>query len=374
MEGLLLRLGSHSPPDGASRSRTASRLAVLGVRHHTPACARLVRETIDRLRPAFVLIEGPADMNARIGELRLPHELPVAVFSFHATPSGRRPRGRRSAPIRRSGWRCNRPEDRRRAAVLRSAGLASRFRRPGEPLRRPAHEARGGCEIGTRRGPGRGRPRRHLGRAGRAAAPDQLAALLNGYFDLLRPEGAEDVRERGRERFMAAHAAWALRQEGDSPVVLVCGGWHAGAIRRLVRRRRRDAQLTPLAPDRRAGSYLVPYAFHRLDSFTGYESGMPSPALALEAVVAQRLHQGRPGMTKRSTTNEERDSMEHYELVEGSTSKFLGSRRRGRHANGALRTDRARRAKTRKRNSKALPPPRRRRKSWSRKRPEKATH
>ncbi|MGW1025397.1 hypothetical protein ACWD4J_17100 [Streptomyces sp. NPDC002577] len=41
----------------------------LGVRHHSPACARLVASTIERLRPAYVLVEGPSDMNVRIDEL-----------------------------------------------------------------------------------------------------------------------------------------------------------------------------------------------------------------------------------------------------------------------------------------------------------------
>ena len=55
----------------------------IGVRHHSPACARLVATTIDELQPAYVLIEGPADLNDRIGELLLGHELPVAVFTSY---------------------------------------------------------------------------------------------------------------------------------------------------------------------------------------------------------------------------------------------------------------------------------------------------
>ena len=55
---------------------------VLGVRHHSPACARVVQDVIRRQSPAFVLIEGPVDYNERIDELLLGHQLPVAVFSF----------------------------------------------------------------------------------------------------------------------------------------------------------------------------------------------------------------------------------------------------------------------------------------------------
>jgi hypothetical protein len=55
----------------------------IGVRHHSPACARLIEMKIESLRPAHVLVEGPADMNERIGELLLDHELPVAIFSSY---------------------------------------------------------------------------------------------------------------------------------------------------------------------------------------------------------------------------------------------------------------------------------------------------
>src|SRR5262245_21506882 len=58
-------------------------LHVVGVRHHSPACARLVEGTIRAIRPRFVLIEGPADMNGRLDELLLDHEPPIALFTFY---------------------------------------------------------------------------------------------------------------------------------------------------------------------------------------------------------------------------------------------------------------------------------------------------
>lgn len=55
---------------------------IIGVRHHSPACARLVKERIERVCPRYVLIEGPADFNHRLDELFLPHQLPIAVYSY----------------------------------------------------------------------------------------------------------------------------------------------------------------------------------------------------------------------------------------------------------------------------------------------------
>jgi hypothetical protein len=60
------------------------------VRHHSPACARLVRALIDRVRPAAVLIEGPADFNPYMDELWLPHELPIAIYSYMRLADGTR--------------------------------------------------------------------------------------------------------------------------------------------------------------------------------------------------------------------------------------------------------------------------------------------
>ena len=32
---------------------------IVGIRHHSPACARLVKSLIESQRPRYVLIEGP---------------------------------------------------------------------------------------------------------------------------------------------------------------------------------------------------------------------------------------------------------------------------------------------------------------------------
>jgi hypothetical protein len=65
-----------------------ARITVVGVRHHSPACAKLVAHTIEALKPRFVLVEGPLDMNTRIDELLLGHQMPVALFSYRQNPDG----------------------------------------------------------------------------------------------------------------------------------------------------------------------------------------------------------------------------------------------------------------------------------------------
>ncbi len=43
---------------------------IVGIRHHSPACARLVKSLIESQRPRYVLIEGPADFNDRVSIAR----------------------------------------------------------------------------------------------------------------------------------------------------------------------------------------------------------------------------------------------------------------------------------------------------------------
>ncbi|WP_447644068.1 DUF5682 family protein [Nocardioides zeae] len=51
------------------------------VRHHSPAATRAVRDLVARLRPAAVLVEGPADYT-RIDQLLLAHEPPVSLMTW----------------------------------------------------------------------------------------------------------------------------------------------------------------------------------------------------------------------------------------------------------------------------------------------------
>lgn len=256
-------------------------LHVVGVRHHSPACARLVRDTIREVAPARVLIEGPADMNGRLDELALPHRLPIAIFSYVQT--GERTHSSWSPLCDYSPEQVALVEGRRAGATVRFidlpawthafAGVANRYSDRGR--RRLAYVATLCARLGI---DGLDALWDHL-----FEQPMETAALrerLSTYFANLREAegGAAGVADEAREAFMAAHVAHAMA-EAAGPVVVVCGGFHAPALE--VAWRRHDGTPPPLpAPPAgaRHGSYLVPYAFHRLDAFTGYEAGMPSPA------------------------------------------------------------------------------------------------
>lgn len=258
------------------------RLILIGVRHHSPACAALVRKTIEAHRPAFVLIEGPADFNPHIEDLRSPHTLPVAIFSYHTDE--------KSARASYSPF-CSYSPEWQALQTAWSMGATPLFcdlpswhpdfgdrdNRYADP--EGLHRRYGAAISALERG---------LSAEGADAVWDtlieqrdreELAPVLTHYFDLLRPEGANDPREAGREAFMAGYAAWALREAKQKSVVLICGGWHVGGIRAALGNADGERPSTPDPADgMRAGSYLTPFSYARLDSFTGYASGMPSPA------------------------------------------------------------------------------------------------
>jgi hypothetical protein len=250
----------------------------IGVRHHSPACARLVGQAIASLRPAYVLVEGPADVNDRLDELLLGHELPIAIFSHYRDDE----RSQMSwAPFcdYSPEWVAI-TEGRARGADVRlidlpawHPALAGRRNRYADAEQRYADAAERLC---------------------RAFAVDNSDALwdrlvevepdegleerLATYFDLVRGDAAAGEDDTAREEYMASWVRAAVADAGDRPVVVVTGGFHRPAIRTLAARGGSAWPEIPRpAEGSIAGSYLVPYSFRRLDAFSGYQSGMPSP-------------------------------------------------------------------------------------------------
>lgn len=248
----------------------------IGVRHFSPACAHLVRSTIESLRPAYVLVEGPADFNARLPELLLGHDLPVAIFTHL-----------RSDEREHASWTpfCEySPEWVALTAGIR-AGAEVRF--IDLPAWHPAFEDRVNVYADAE-----ARYADAMERLCRAYAVDNFDTLwdhvfevsgdtsgLAAFFDVVRGAADAGASDSAREEYMAAWVRAAVAAAGDRPVVVVTGGFHRPALVRLAGSGDVSWPEVPKPPaDASCGSYLVPYSFRRLDAFTGYQSGMPSPA------------------------------------------------------------------------------------------------
>ena len=275
----------------------------LGVRHHSPACARLVERTIGELRPAHVLVEGPAEMNARLDELLLGHDLPVAVFSHYRD-------GERAA----TSWAplCDYSPEWVALRAGRAAGAEVRF--IDLPAWHPAFEERTNryADAESRYAEATERLCAHFAvdspdalwdRLFEVEADEGLAERLDAYFTLVRGDARADTGDRARESYMARWVRTAVDSAGGRPVLVVTGGFHQPAVRALVdgggpgkehggrvteEDHSEDHDGWPLGADgwpgvpappagATAGSFLVPYSFRQLDAFAGYQSGMPSP-------------------------------------------------------------------------------------------------
>ncbi|MEV1118805.1 DUF5682 family protein [Actinosynnema sp. NPDC049800] len=239
----------------------------VGVRHHSPACARLVAATIRARRPAYVLVEGPADVNDRIDELLLGHELPVALFSYSDEHASWTPF-------------CDYSPEWVAITEARRCGARVRF------IDLPAwHEAF--RDVGNRYADAEPRYAEAVERLCAEFAVDNVDVLwdhlfecgaeptgLAEYFDLLRGAADVDGGDSAREEYMARWVRAAVADAGDEPVVVVTGGFHTAALKAKLD----GAAEWPEVPERdRGATYLVPYSHARLDAFTGYQSGMPSP-------------------------------------------------------------------------------------------------
>lgn len=268
-----------------------SALEVIGVRHWSPACARLVRARIQARQPRWVLIEGPSDFNPRLAELALPHTLPIALYSYYGNDAHT---ASCHAPFAEFA-----PEWVALQTAV-AAGIGVRF--IDLPYWHP--EARDLPQRYTLRTlPGRERYSRVQAALQRqcgidgddalwdhlfereadaigvdAKATARLQQALDHYFDALRADEAGAASDQAREAHMRAWIRWALRAGGA--VLVVCGGWHRRALREPALApadHATEPMLAAPADSPRHGSFLVPYGERQLDAYSGYGAGMPSP-------------------------------------------------------------------------------------------------
>lgn len=272
----------------------------IGIRHHSPACAKLVKRQIERLKPAAVLIEAPSDFNARLDELLLNHRLPIAIYSYYFD-------GEKTA----QSWFPLLSYSPEFIALKTAKKVGSRvhfmdlphwaYRVQTSWQRPPQHRYEVVLE-------------QLLAKTGmdnqdalwdswfEHAPTKALPKRLHDYFDLLRDQANfashDDPDTALREHYMARQIGAMVGQcQTDDAILVVCGGWHKPALERLF------GQFVgnPTTPDPIqflqnfanqhdshfdiyckldngfGGSYLIPYSYRQVDNLSGYQAGMPSP-------------------------------------------------------------------------------------------------
>ncbi|GAA1609311.1 MULTISPECIES: DUF5682 family protein [Kribbella] len=271
-------------------------LVVVPVRHHSPACALLVRRLIKEHRPSAVLVEGPRAFTPLIPLLtHADAEMPLAVYTY-----------------------ANRDQDRWAAyypfcdyspelVALRdaaAAGIPARFIDLDLAEQHLVEEARQDTgdegeslldERHYRHSESLRLLAKRLGCAddedlwellfesdARSTGTAEQIARMAAYCTLARSDrtaaelAADGTTQREAEMVRQVLDALDTRAPGGGPVLVVVGGFHAVAFPQLLA----DPPPRPIIDTANVtgDSALIRYTFERLERLNGYSAGMTSPA------------------------------------------------------------------------------------------------
>ena len=277
----------------------ASDIRYFGIRHHGPGSARRLMEALDELRPAAVLIEGPADASDLLPMLAdAAMRPPVALLMYAADDPSRAsfwPFATYSPEYQAARWAV------RNGAALRFIDLPSSWRLA------PAEEKAPASEEGEE--PADVAPDAPLAQESAPSAPtleqDPIGALAaaGGYEDgeswwrdvveenpepgpifaaiadamaALREAAAPaEGHEAAREAHMRLEIAKAAK-ETDGAVAVVCGAWHVPALQAKVAATA-DRALLKGAPKQKVAATWAPWTSPRLAFASGYGAGVVAP-------------------------------------------------------------------------------------------------
>ncbi|MBP6826009.1 MAG: hypothetical protein KA165_05520, partial [Saprospiraceae bacterium] len=260
---------------------------IFGIRHHGPGSARSLLRALDTFRPDVILIEGPPDANALIGEVAHPEMTPpVALLVYN-------PKNLEQAsffPFAEFSpeWQAIRFGLQNKIPVRfmdLPMSLAFHLREPEPQLRLSLAPD----------SPENGEP-----------DPFRKIALIAGYtdperwwdalverqsdeqifpavLDLMRALRHDKTRPETPETLLReAHMRQTIRaaqKDGFSNIAVVCGAWHTPAladwegIKPSV-----DAALLKGLKKTKTEATWIPWSFDRLATQSGYSAGVVAPA------------------------------------------------------------------------------------------------
>lgn len=281
----------------------AARIEYFGIRHHGPGSARRLVEALDELRPAEVLIEGPADLSDQLPLLAATDMVPpVALLAYP-----------KDAPDRAFFWPFAVFSPEYRAVLwaiendvpVRFIDLPVVWRLPEEvpldqetatdteePEDETGADSTDNCDD-TEPTLSENIARDPIGILAHAAGyedgeswwrdvieenPDPgpiFAAVADAMTALREDEETLPEREAAREAHMRLEVAKSAKTT-KGPIAVVCGAWHVPALK-AKHTAKDDRALIKGAPKAKVTATWAPWTSPRLAFASGYGAGVAAP-------------------------------------------------------------------------------------------------
>lgn len=279
-------------------------VSYFGIRHHGPGSARRLLDALDDLRPAEVLVEGPADLSALLPTLAsLSMKPPVALLAYPVNEPERAafwPFAEFSPEYQAVCWAVRNHVPVRfidlpvywnfQPYEAEDSEQVSRTEETGDVLKlADRDDAFSDRDLQLRRDP--------IGALAEVAgyedgeswwqdvieenpAPGPVFEAVADAMSTLREHAGElPEREAAREAHMRLEIGKSLKQ-ADGPVAVVCGAWHVPALQ-AKHTAKADRALLKGASKVKIAATWAPWTAPRLATSSGYGAGVAAPGWCL---------------------------------------------------------------------------------------------
>jgi hypothetical protein len=266
------------------------RVRILGIRHHGPGSAALLRKALDVLDPACVLVEGPPEGDELIQYINDPDLKPPVAMLLHASDEASlasfmpfadfSPEWqaiqwalKHERPVRFIDWP---------AAISLSLQRTAREHPESSPPRPRADAldllaSAAGYEDGETFWNGLIEQHGTSGQEALSVFASIHTAMTEARAqEGLSPQSPDEVlRNNQREAFMRLNIRAALK-EVEGNIAVVTGAWHISGLMQATKPAD-DRALVKDLPRLKVEATWVPWTDSRLSAFSGYGAGVISP-------------------------------------------------------------------------------------------------
>jgi hypothetical protein len=266
------------------------RVHILGIRHHGPGSAALLRKALDVVNPACVLVEGPPEGDALIQYVSDPDLKPPVAILLHAIDEANlasfmpfaefSPEWqaiewalKHERPVRFCDWPAAISLAQRKAAQENPESAAPQVHVDALDLLANAAGYEDGEAFWN------GLIEQH-GASGKEALSvfasiESAMTEARAHEDTTTQSPEEGTRNLQREAFMRSNIRSALK-EFEGNIAVVTGAWHVSGLRQATKPAD-DRALVKDLPRVKIEATWVPWTDSRLSAFSGYEAGVISP-------------------------------------------------------------------------------------------------